>query len=85
MSDIIGTLGEPLDFGERYLEDENDAAEHEANADADRQDAAGTFRVVGAADLEAAGPSVSGSVDSVVLDIDGIELEVRSNSAHARH
>lgn len=80
MNDIVGNLGEPLDFDvEHRLDDEDDAPEGSANlnADTELQDAnvAGPSRVTGPADIEAAGPSGSGGFDVIVLDINDIELE----------
>ncbi len=80
MDDVVGNLGEPLDFDvEHRLDDEDDAPEGSANlnADTELQDAnvTGPSRVTGVADMEAAGPSGSGGFDVDVLDINNIELE----------
>ncbi len=81
MDDVIGNLGEPLDFNvEHRLDDEDDAPEGSANvnADTEQQDVvvAGPSRATGVADIEAC-PSGSGSgnIDTDNLDIHGIMLE----------
>lgn len=65
MDDVIGNLGEPLDFGQHHFDDEDgardDGAHVNADGDANQQDSAG--------------PSGSNSADADVLDINDIELE----------
>lgn len=78
LDDIVGNLGEPLDFDvEHRLDGEDEAQDGGADADA-LQDVAGASRGAGIADIEAAGPSDSGSgsAEADVLGVDGILEEV---------
>lgn len=83
MGDIVGNLGEPLDFAVEYrLDDENDTSTQDESADsiqdAEQKGAASTYTVAGVADVEAADPLCNGddSADADVLAIDGRGLEV---------
>lgn len=88
LDDVVGNLGEPLDFVEYHIEDDEDgeidaAAQVDgADANAARRDVENAFEPV-LADGEAAGPSGSGSgrVAAVVaghgVDFEDFEPEVR--------
>ncbi len=89
MDDVVGNLGEPLDFDvEHRLDDEDDVQDGGADADlnAELRDASApkTSRSIGVMDFEAE-PSGSGSADADadVLGIDGILEEVCLINARA--
>lgn len=75
MDDVVGNLGEPLDFNEHRMDDEDDGT----NVDMDPQDidAVGTSKAASFGDIEVAGSSGSGSnsIDADVLAINSLELE----------
>lgn len=81
MDDVVGNLGEPLNFDvEHRLDDEDDGPENSAkvNAGMEKQDVdvAGSSRATGIADIEACSSgSGSDSIDADNLDIEGIMLE----------
>lgn len=82
MGDIVGNIGEPLDFVEHQLNDED--GEPDASEDTELEDAVGMSGGTGVAEVEATGSSggvgnsvhASGTgVGAVLLDIGDIELE----------
>lgn len=85
MEDIVGNLGEPLDFAEHHM-DEVDAQDDGTNADTERQYAADVSWATGVANAEAESSSGRSSynVDADVLDISGGKPKVRSIDGHAR-
>lgn len=85
MDEVVGNLGEPLEFVEYHADDEGDAQESANAHENTRQDAAGTSWPTGVAGVEAAGPSGSGDMRADVIDLDGIELEeVCFSDTHVR-
>lgn len=79
MDEVVGNLGEPLEFGEYRADAEDDAQDGaHANENATRQDAVTASWPTGVRNVEAVDPSNGGGVGDThadVLDIDGIELE----------
>lgn len=73
MDDVVGNLGEPLDFNEPRLGDEDD----DTNEDTDQQNVnvVGSSMLTCVADREAVCSSGSGSADADILDINSMELE----------
>lgn len=77
MDDVVDNLGEPLDFVEYRLDDEDDGQNVgvDARKTLEQQDAVGTSKATAVSDSEAAGPSGSGSVDAEALETQGIDLD----------
>lgn len=61
IDDVIGNLGEPLDFVEYRVDDEGGTQDKSAESNAQKEDIAGLYNLAGGANIEAAGPSGSGS------------------------
>ncbi len=74
MSEVIGNAGEPLDFVEHHLDEEDSAQDGDTTASGDTalHNSAAASGTTGVMDIEAAGSS--GSVGVGVPDISGIEL-----------
>lgn len=82
MDDVVGNLGEPLEFVEYRVEDDEDGAQDgtaqvgETGLDAGQQDVENAFEST-LADVEFTGPSGSGSGSGVAgMDFEDLETEV---------
>lgn len=84
MDDVVGNIGEPLDFAEHCLSDEDDGLDE--NKHAKREDVVGVSWVTSVTNLKAESSSgrSSYSADADVLDISGGKPKVRSCHVYAR-